>query len=188
MHGLSQVRVAQAVIGYCPYCASHFRMDNGHECDIHLSGENVKIVAHDPGVCKVCVNAQAAMDAGDTMASFEIPGKVRVDIGFIGEGRDGDFDPLDPNDYPHLRFDAYDLTKHKDTTECTGHLNCCRGGQDNSYCTQLPAGLPGTVLVGVCRAIAKDIVDIPHWKRCLERWSWVDEKKAREILQKEETK
>lgn len=169
------------MIGYCPYCATHFHLDDGHDCDVHRSGVNVRILAHDPDTCKMCLNAQAAMDACDTMASFTIPGKVRVEIGYMGEGLDGDFDDLDPDDYPHLRFDAHDLTQHKNTTECTGHCGCCRSAQDASYCTQLPATLPASVLKSVCRAIAEDIVDMTHWKRCLERWSWVDEEKAKKI-------
>ncbi|MHC4780197.1 MAG: hypothetical protein ACYTFG_16630 [Planctomycetota bacterium] len=117
-------------------------------------------------------------DASETMASYEMPGKVRVEIGWIGEGFNGDFDPEDPEDVPLLRIDAYDLSPHADTTECTGRFDCCRGATDNSYCTNIPAWVPPHVLESVCKAIALDIYDRDSWKRTLEGWSWLSEKKA----------
>lgn len=117
-------------------------------------------------------------NACEDMASFTIPGKVRVDIGWVGEGLSGDYKEEDPKDYPHLRFDAYDLTKHEDTTTCTGGWDCCRGAQDASYCTRLPAHLPKDVLKSVCRHIAERIEGEARWKRILEELSWLDEKDA----------
>ena len=119
--------------------------------------------------------------ASEEMAKYVIRGKVRVEIGWIGEGNDGDYDEDDSRDVPLLRFDAYDLVKHKNTLKCTGRYDCCRGGQDTSYCTQLPATLPMEVLKSVCRSIAEHIVDEPHWKRILEELSWMDEKDALRI-------
>ena len=126
-------------------------------------------------------------EASEEMASFEIPGKARVEIGWIGEGNSGDYDEDDPKDTPLLRFDALDLAAHKTPQECEGGEACyerdprCRSAQDASYCTQLPATLPKDVLTSVCRAIAQDIADKPHWKRLLEEWSWVNEARARGI-------
>jgi len=126
-------------------------------------------------------------NACEDMASFAIPGKVRVELGWIGEGRDGDYREGDPSDYPHLRFDTYDLTKHPmtadDLTMCTG-WDCCRSGQDASYCTALSAALPKEVLESVCRHIAERIADASHWKRILEELSWLSDEDARGIHQK----
>lgn len=117
-------------------------------------------------------------DASEVMADYEKAGQVRVEIGWIGEGVRGDFVEEDPEDVPLLRFDAYDLAPHEDTTECTGRFDCCRGATDNSYCTNIPAWVPVQVLQSVCKAIALDIYDLSSWKRPLEGWSWLNEEKA----------
>lgn len=122
-------------------------------------------------------------NATEDMAEFIIPGKVRVSIGWIGEGNSGDYNENDPDDVPLLRFDAYDLTAHEDTTKCTGFYDCCRG-HDSSYCTQLPATLPKPVLESVCHEIAEAIADEENWKRRLEELSWLDRADAERAHQK----
>lgn len=36
-----------------------------------------------------------------------VEGNIKVVLGWIGEGKSGDFDPNDPTDIPLLRFDIY---------------------------------------------------------------------------------
>lgn len=105
----------------------------------------------------------------ETLATYTIPEKVRVDIVYLGEGRDGDYDPDDPEDVGLVRFDAHDLTGQG------------RSDQDASYCTSIPLETPGPVLNSVCEFIAKKIVDEPHWKRILEELSWTNRKEAEEM-------
>lgn len=117
------------------------------------------------------------------VVSYEIPGKVRVELEYIGEGLDGDYQPGDKGDYRHLRFDVIDLTKHpldaSDGTMCgPGH---CRSSQDASYCTAMSDGLPEDVRRSVCKHIAEAVVDAPHWKRLLEQLSWLDDDDAKKI-------
>lgn len=114
--------------------------------------------------------------ADEEMARYEIPGEVLVVFGWIGEGRQGDFDEEDKDDVPFLRFDAYDLKCPEDERDRE-----CRSSQDNSYCTCLPAWTPLDVLESVCKAIAEAIFSESHWKRLLEEWSWVDLEDAEKI-------
>lgn len=107
--------------------------------------------------------------AKENMARFEIPGEVRIEIGYIGEGLYGNFQEALAADVPLLRFDAIDLTGRK------------RDIQDNSYCTAMPAWMAEDVLVSVCKKIAEEVKDKPHWKHTLESLSWLDEKEAHEI-------
>lgn len=167
-------------LGFCPYCNDHYLADDGHSCDKARSG-STETKLHDPTTCGTCKNAYAAQDAHEEMAEYVIPGKVRVEIGWIGEGQSGDFNALDPSDEPLLRFDAFDLTKHADTGDCTGVYDCCRSAQDASYCTQLPASLPEPVLESLCRHIAEAVVNEERWKRRLEELSWLDRAKAESI-------
>lgn len=163
-------------LGFCPYCGDHYLADDGHSCGVARSGSQITKL-HDPTSCATCKKAYAAQDASEEMAQYIIPGKVRVIIGWIGEGNEGDYRADDPSDEPLLRFDAYDLTTHADTTECTGSYDCCRG-VDSSYCTRLPATLSKPVLESVCRHIAETIVDEENWKKILEGLSWLDENDA----------
>jgi len=124
-------------------------------------------------------------NASEEMAKHVIRGKVKVVIGWMGEGNEGDYQEDDPDDVPLLRFDAYDFAAHKKSSDCGGGDYCykhnCRSAQDASYCTQLPATLSKDILKSVCRAIAKNIADESYWKRFLEEWSWIDAKEARKI-------
>jgi hypothetical protein len=107
--------------------------------------------------------------ATETMAFYKIHGQVKVDIGWIGEGSSGDYNPEDPNDEPLLRFTVTDLTKR------------ARDSQDNSLCTSINAVLPKPMLIDVCRHIAECIVSEEHWKRMLESKSWLNSDDARHI-------
>lgn len=166
-------------LGFCLYCNSHYLTDDGHSCDVARSG-TTPTKLHDPATCGTCKNAYAVQGAHEEMAQYTIPGKVRVEIGWIGEGNEGDYQAYDPADAPLLRFDAYDLVPHADTTDCTGFYDCCRSAQDASYCTRLPATLPKPVLESVCRHIAETIADKENWKKLLEGLSWLDEADAQQ--------
>jgi hypothetical protein len=168
-------------LGYCAYCNDHYLADDGHSCDKARSGSKKVTKLHNPTTCRTCTMAYAAQDAHEVMAQYTIPGKVRVEIGWIGEGESGDFAADDPKDTPLLRFDTYDLTKHADPADCADRFDCCRSGQDASYCTRLPATLPVPVLESICRSIAEAIVDEERWKRRLEELSWLEEKDAKRI-------
>lgn len=109
--------------------------------------------------------------AHDYMAEYVIYGKVKVSIGWVGEGQCGDFNEDDPDDVPYLRITADDLE----------YIDNSRSRQDNSYCTLLPAWTPIDVLKSVCHAIANSLVDQSHWKRRLEEWSWIDFREATHI-------
>lgn len=174
-------------LGFCPSCGDHYAADDGHSCDKARSG-STETKLHDPTKCYICEMAYTAQDAHEQMAQYTIPGKVRVEIGWIGEGVDGDFVAGVACDYPTLRFDAYDLTKHADALNCTGYFECCRGAQDASYCTRLSARLPKPVLESVCRSIAEAIVDEERWKRRLEELSWFNDGEAERIHAKYQVK
>ena len=46
----------------------------------------------------------------------------KVILTYIGEGCCGDYDPSDPNDYPHIRADIYDMGDDLEplASTCTG--------------------------------------------------------------------
>lgn len=60
-----------------------------------------------------------------------IDGKYKVEWVNLGEGKDGDYDPNDPDDVALLRFDV----------SFDGELM-----QDGSYCTLLPVDTPENIL------------------------------------------
>lgn len=170
-------------LGFCLYCKGHYLQDEGHSCMEARSGVTPTGL-HDPTNCRQCKNAEAAANAHEQMAQYTIPGKVRVEIGWIGEGKNGDFNAANPGDEPLLRFDAYDLTKHADTLNCTGYFDCCRGAQDASYCTRLSVATPVPILESVCRHIAEAIKDEARWKKLLEELSWLNDDEAERIHKK----
>jgi hypothetical protein len=120
---------------------------------------------------------EAVSTIGDAEVAFEIPGKVRVSLQWIGEGYEGDYDSDNPDDAQLLRLDAADLTKHAPAEYCSGS-GCCRSAQDASYCTLMTAELDREVAASMCEHIAKQLEGLPHWKRPLERLSWVDDEDA----------
>jgi phage terminase Nu1 subunit (DNA packaging protein) len=105
----------------------------------------------------------------ERVCSSSVFKKVIVDLGWIGEGKNGDYNRDDPTDYPRLRFDVRDLTRKK------------RDSQDASYCTSMTTVLSLQIRQSVCRHIADAIADLPHWKRKLEEFSWINDVKARQI-------
>src|SRR5690606_2687249 len=66
-------------------------------------------------------------------ASIVLPSRLEgqnyaVEVDWLGEGNEGDYDPMDPSDIPLLRFDVQLRDNH-------GWQDC----DDASYCTQVPA-------------------------------------------------
>jgi hypothetical protein len=62
-------------------------------------------------------------------------GAVTMELVYLGEGHDGDYDPDDPGDVALLRVHVFAELGDR-------HLNVA----DASYCPQVPVGTPGPVL------------------------------------------
>lgn len=79
--------------------------------------------------CPVCDNSgeiEESMTIVDDI-TIERDG-LRLALEYIGEGKDGSYDPDDPNDTPLLRFDVYRLEEGEWVDV-----------ENASYCTQIPA-------------------------------------------------
>lgn len=98
-----------------------------------------------------------------------ILGDYRITWEYIGEGYDGDYDPKDKKDYPHLRFscDSRDKEAYDESVEW-------QGMDDSSYCTQLPISTPTWMLKMASDEILKGLGSgICSNKRFLEGKSWL---------------
>lgn len=134
----------------------------------------------------IIVPLMAAMDLGGPdewrrrltwlMVDPEVPGAPRepvrhqgrefaVEVSWIGEGQDGDYNPEDPDDVPLLRFDADRLVD-----------GIWEEVPDGSYCTQVPAWCSSEQAMALARMIAHrlDVEGGAHPKRLLEQLSWTD--------------
>lgn len=83
---------------------------------------------------------------------------------YLGEGKNGEFNPADPDDLPLLRFDTYEWV-NGDWEEVN----------DGSYCTAMPVGTDRNTLIWVLERIVADLhacLDSP--RRMLEGWSWAN--------------
>jgi hypothetical protein len=94
-------------------------------------------------------------------------GKVKVEIEWIGEGWDGDYDPDNPDDVPFLRFSVY---KREDD----GHWESI---DDSSYCTLLPATVDEDIVMDAIKYIMGSVETYvcgghPIKKVC-EQLSWI---------------
>jgi len=111
----------------------------------------------------------------EDIARCVIPGEVRVDAVWIGEGLDGDYQG--PPDTPVVRIDVFNLKQDPDAEEAA-----------YSYATALSAFTPPEVVESVCCAIAESLIrearprgSLPivlNWKHQIEEWTWVNEQKA----------
>ena len=95
-------------------------------------------------------------------------GDVKVEVEWIGEGIQGDYDEDDPDDMPLLRFTVYER-----------NANDWEQISDASYCTNLPATVHPDVAKRACKYIM-DWVEAPvkegySIKKICERLSWIDE-------------
>ncbi len=109
-------------------------------------------------------------------------GNVRVDLVYIGEGYDGDYDPSDPTDKPLLRMDVY---VHADV----GSPYALYSGdiwepvENSSYCTHLVA-INNTKNMLAAEKAAKKIMgmvkkEVENWrpiKKICEELSWLGSK------------
>lgn len=88
-----------------------------------------------------------------------------VEVSWIGEGQDSDYDPEDPDDVPLLRFDAERLVD-----------GVWEEVPDGSYCTQVPAWCTNEQARALARMLAQrlDVEGGSHPKRLLEQLSWTD--------------
>ena len=94
-----------------------------------------------------------------------IAGNYKAEWVDLGEGRDGDYDPDDPNDVALLRFDTY--RRDGDNWEAI---------DDGSYCTAIPVGTPDPVLLKGLTLIVNELNAAAGRspKRILEALSWMN--------------
>ena len=110
-------------------------------------------------------------------------GLVMVSLDYIGEGRDGDYQPDDPDDYPHLRFDIY--RKYEEGMEIPLYVfdvDAYTHGDwmavlDASYCTALNANEKRAMLENYAKQILIEVEsgvrDCKRQKRLYESLSWL---------------
>jgi len=92
---------------------------------------------------------------------------VKVELDYIGEGNDGDYDSNDSQDEPLMRFAVY-RAERKDWEAI----------DDSSYCTQISAREPKEILDRVALYILEEVFEPtknkhPIKKLC-ERLSWFE--------------
>jgi len=110
-------------------------------------------------------------------------GLVKVSLDWMGEGRDGDYDPDDPEDYPHLRFDVYRKYHEGDEVPpyCVDNDAYEHGEwmavRDSSYCTNLNANNVRVFLIEAVKAILAQVEspvrDYQGIKKLCEHLSWI---------------
>lgn len=123
----------------------------------------------------------------ETIYVYSEDGLVRVDLDWIGEGIDGDYDENDPQDVPLLRFGV----SRKFTNDCRddrfydltgGHEEDYEIGEwcdveDGSYCTQLSVTAPREQLIDAAQFILSyvesGVRDLHREKRMYESLSWI---------------
>lgn len=106
--------------------------------------------------------AAPEQEAGPIFAESE---HTRIDLVWIGEGNDGNYDPDDPDDEPLMRFDVSHRDKKGDKWEQV---------DDGSYCTQLSRDLPRETLMKAAKLLLREIGN-RYDKRRMEELSWIDE-------------
>ena len=97
-----------------------------------------------------------------------VRGDKRVTWEHIGEGFSGEYDPEDPEDYPHLRFSCDQLCTGTNENPDTWWESI----SDGSYCTRLPITTPRHLLERASQRIL-DALEQPSPKRQLEQLSWL---------------
>ena len=89
---------------------------------------------------------------------------LRVHVDYADEGRDGDYNPADPSDRPHLRFWVY-ATPNPDITDLDPDMSPDPDGYQyvctTSFCTQVTLGREPSVDddQAVMRALANYLLD-----------------------------
>jgi hypothetical protein len=96
-----------------------------------------------------------------------IRGDVMIEFVNLGEGRDGDYQPSDPEDINLLRFDV----SRREDGEWVGV-------EGASYCTQVAASTPaaerGRLLSMLMDEFYQPVTDRVSIKRAAERLSWIE--------------
>jgi len=107
----------------------------------------------------------APVPSGTTLAIERGPYKVELE--WAGEGRCGDYNPEDPDDYPHLRFYCSKWIESDVEWECL---------DDASYCTTLPSSLPPALMAIAVDMILRRLEDVGEAgaKKAMEEMSWID--------------
>lgn len=123
----------------------------------------------------------------ETIYVYSEDGLVRVDLDWIGEGIDGDYDENDPQDVPLLRY----VISRKFTKDCRDDRFYYLTGEqyegrqigewcyveDGSYCTQLRIDAPREQLIDAAQFILSyvenGVRDLNHQKRMYESLSWI---------------
>jgi len=92
-----------------------------------------------------------------------VEGNRKVEIQWIGEGTQGDYDPSDSDDCPLLHFTVLDLVEGEWVQV------------DNaSYCTAMDARLPESAWEKAAEHILAHIGDADHIKGICEKLLWMD--------------
>jgi len=99
--------------------------------------------------------------------SAELIGKfTRVDLVYIGEGYNGNYDPENPADEKLLRFDVY----YKDNDYWIP-------ANDSSYCTTVPTDTPQETQNKIVEYIYNEVDEIlscgSSIKKLCEKLSWI---------------
>ena len=95
---------------------------------------------------------------------------------WIGEGWEGDFDDLDPEDEPLLRFSCFQAILPQYSTDGNGWEEV----PDGSYCTRCPITTPRSSLLKFAGEILAAL-ELPSPKRRLEELSWLCPEDDKEI-------
>jgi hypothetical protein len=93
---------------------------------------------------------------------------IMVELVWLEEGYEGDYDETDPNDEPLLRFTVFEDDEDQNYGEQI---------QDGSYCTQLVAYADKKTLDKAIKLIHKTAVKTIKdggFKRAMEELSWID--------------
>ena len=97
-----------------------------------------------------------------------IRGNVKVEWVELGEGYDGDYSPIDPEDRELLRFDVSRRTANGEWEAV----------EDASYCTLTPADTPEDVQRALLALLMDEVYDPVEAgqsiKKLCERLSWIE--------------
>lgn len=94
-------------------------------------------------------------------------GSFMIEWMWIGEGRNGEYDPYDPTDEELVRFDVY--RAGRDGWELV---------EDGSYCTDVPAHTPSETILKLSHIMIKRLEDAASkgnsLKKTCEALSWIN--------------
>jgi len=101
-------------------------------------------------------------------------GLRRVVWEYIGEGLCGDYDPMDPDDVPLLRFTCYQrLPSYDEKGDEQPYMEYWEQLDDASYCTRMPVyGSTLQMLVKGAAIILEAIESDESSRKRLEELSW----------------